>query len=399
MNGNVVRHFKALALTGLLVLGTASPAAALSITQTVYFRPLGSNSSDVLLVDRVGGTRARVVNMMGSTLASVAHEGSQQVFSLDTPLSQTEFSADPDSCGDFPPLRRDISQIVVRHASGGLLRGTSQVVEIGTLTPTEGCDAGVSVPFGAPTDPGATVNRLAMVARPLMVDLLPGTRIAGFSEQEWLPDDHFIAADVVTFHAGGQALFAASGRVVPAAFNAERWLVLNLGTFERAYTRLEVDLVTGAETWLRADWSGGQAQRVFPDLVVKPATPASFGNEAQASRIWESGLFFTSQAPFFIHLYPGGMGERVLKDLEAGTETRATISWFQAGSTIAQSRISSGGLAQLDRTWVPLRNRGNIRFVMESETSSFNGGAPEVIIRPRVNFYIDRGAAVPPTAP
>lgn len=398
MNCKAVWRFAAVAVAGLFTLGAAVPAAADTITQVAYFRVLGSSTIDSLLIDWQGASRARVANLAGAQSASVARDAAQAVLTLDGPLSGVEFGVDPDSCGEFPLLRRDTNQIVVRHVSGGLLRGTSQVVAIGTLTPTEGCDAGVPVPFGSLTDPGATMNRLAMVARPPTFDLLPGTRIAGFSEQPWLTDGSaLLAADVVTLYAGNQALFSTSGRVVPAAFNADRWFVLNFGTFERAYTRLDIDLVSGAETWMRAEWSGGQVQRVAADTVVKLVGPVGFGGEAQASRVWESGLFSASQTPFFINLYAGGSGERILQDLDAGTETRQPITWTLSGANIVQTRISSDGLVQFERTWVPLRNRGDkIRFVMESETLAFDGGPPEVNIAPRVNFYIDRGAAVPP---
>jgi hypothetical protein len=398
MNCKVVWRFAALAVAGFFTLGAVAPAAASSATQVAYYPVPGTGTTDGLLVDWLSATRARVVNTTGARLASVTHDGSQLVFTLDDPLSQVGLWGEFDSCGEFSPRRRDTNQIVVRQVSGGVIRGTSQMVEIGTLTHTEGCDVGVSVPFGALTDPGVTVNRLAMVARPPMIDLLPGTRFAGFSEQPWLSDiEVFVAADVVTLYAGGQALFSTSGRVVPAAFNADRWFVLNFGTFERAYTRLEVDHATGAETWMRAEWSGGQAQRIAAELMVKLVGPVGFGSEAQASRVWESGLFIASQRPFFLDLYQGGTGERVLKDLDAGTETRQPITWAFSGGNIVQTRSSGGGTLQFERTWVPLRNRGEkIRFVMESETLAIDGGPPGVNIAPRVNFYIDRGAAVPP---
>jgi hypothetical protein len=241
------------------------------------------------------------------------------------------------------------------------------------------------------------MKRVAMVARPLSLDLLPGVQLAGFSDQPWLPDgDPALAADVVSFYAGNQLVFASSGRVVPAAFNADRWLVLNLGGSERAYTRLAVDLATSTEVWLRADWVGGQIQRVMADAVVKLVGPVGFGTEAQAARVWESSLFAETQQPFFIHLYTGGTGERVFKDLDTGTESRTPLNWGFAGVNLVQTRAFAD-IGRRERTWVPLRNRGaSIRFVMESEVLHFDDGQPsQVIIQPRVNHYIDRGAAIP----
>jgi len=398
-NCKVVCRLMTLAITGLVTLGSASSAMAARSSEFAYFADPSSNNRRALLVDWLGTTRARVTNAIGTRLGSVVHEGALHVVTLDSPVSQPFYGADPDSCGEYPSIRQETTQIALRYVSGDVHRGTSQVIEIGTRTVLDGCDAGRSVPFGALTDTGETMNRLAMDARPPMHDLLPGTRVAGLSEAEFPPEsDDILAVDVVTLYAGGMASFSRTGHVVPAAFNAERWLVLSLGAFERAYTRLAVDRATGAETWMRAEWSGNQALRVVPELVVKPAAPAGFGTEHQASRVWESGLFSRSQAPFFINLYEGGTGERVAKELSDGTETRQSITWGLAGSTVVQTRFT--GPFRRERTWVPLRNHGaKVRFVMESETQTLEDGTVRPFLLPRVNFYIDRGEAVPPATP
>jgi len=393
---NVSQRLAALVGTGLLTLGLALPAVAAHDTQVAYFPILGDGTIGGLLIDWLDTARARVVNEKGAQSGAVQRDATQVVVTLDSPLSLVDFAGDIDSCGQQPPRRKDTTQIVVRNVSGGAHRGTSQVVEIGTSTIVEGCDAGLVVPYGALTDPGVTMNRLAMDERPSLRDLVPGTQVAGFSDQVWPPYDNFqVAADVVTLYAGDMALFSATGHVVPAGFNAGRWLVFNFGGFERAYTRLAIDEATDAETWMRAEWSGGQAQRVVADLVTKVDARAGFGTERRASRMWDSGPYSNSQLPFFIYLYQGGTGERVLVDLVAGTQSRSPITWVLAGKNIVQTRFSSA--VRRDRTWVPLRNRGEkIRFVMESEILTWPDGLTESFLLPHVNFYIDTGKAVPP---
>ncbi len=412
MTRYVAWRIAVLAGAALLTLGLGRPAAANHNAQVAYFTNAGDGTNGGLLIDWQGA-RARVVNQIGARSGAVSGDASQLVVTLDSPLSQADLNFDVDSCGEFPQRRRDTMQIAVRDAPRGHRRedlsedqredhrdlDTSQVVELGTLTTLDGCDTGQVAPFGTLTDPGVTYNRLPMKARPSVRDLVPGTQVAGFSEQALMLDDELLAVDVVTLYAGGMALFATTGRVVPAQFNEDRWLVFNFGSFERAYTRLAVEEETGVEIWLRAEWSGGQALRVIDELIVKPAPGASFGNQRRASRKWESGLFTATRVPFSIHLYRGGSGERVLNDLDAGVETREPINWVTAGNNILQTRVVRPGVRR-DRTWVPLRNRGSkIRFVLESEIQTFDDGTSFVFFPPRVNFYIDRGKAVPPPAP
>lgn len=399
--GKISRAPAHLAIAGLLALLHAAPAAAGPLTQVAYYPTPGTGVFGGMVIDWQGASRVRLVNDRGAQLGTATRSGTpsgaQTVVTLDAPLTSLVGSNEPDRCGDFPLLRQDTRQVVVRDTDAGLLRGASQVVEMGTLTPIEGCDAGVSVPFGAATDAGTAMKRVAMVARPLTLDLLPGVQLAGLSDQPWLPDaGPTLAADVVSFYAGNQLRFSRNGRVVPAAFNADRWLVLDLGGTERAYTRLAVDLATSAEVWLRADWAGGEMQRVVADPVVKLVGPVGFGTEAQAARVWESSLFLATRQPFFFHLYQGGGGERVAKDLDAGTQARLPLQWRFAGADIVQTRVIPG-VGRHERIWVPLRNRGaDTRFVMESEVLRFDDGRPDqMVILPRVNHYIDRGPAVP----
>jgi len=72
--------------------------------------------------------------------------------------------------------------------SGTAGKGTSQVVDIGTLTDIDGCTPGALTPFGSPNNPGSTVNHLDMAKRPPVDDLVPGARLAGPSESPMAPE-------------------------------------------------------------------------------------------------------------------------------------------------------------------------------------------------------------------
>ena len=110
-----------------------------------------------------------------------------------------------------------------------------------------------------------------------------------------------------------------------------------------------------------------------------------------------SGIFIATRKPFFFYLYKTGTGERVQKDLDLGTESRAPItSWGLDSGNLWQQRLLGGGTAQRNRSWVPLRNEGSkTHWVMESEVQ-VDGSGETVLIKPRVNYYLDTGKAVPP---
>ncbi len=391
---NIAQRCVSVAAAILLMLGFTLSAAADRFTQVAYYTAIGDGESGGLLIDWQANLRARVVNEYGAQSGAVKVDPSQRIISLDAPLSKTGYFVDsPTGCGDGPLQRKDTNQIVVRDLRSRDSRQASQVIEIGTVTILEGCEAGLVLPFGASTDAGTTLFRVAAKDRPSVRDLVPGTQIAGFSEMAWDPDgDRFLSADVLTLYAGGMALFASTGHVVPAAFDDNKWLVFNFGGFQRAYARLAVDDETGAERWLRAEWADGQAQRVLDELMVKPNLRAGFGTERQASRMWESGLFTDSPSPFSIYLYQGGTGERVTIDAASGAESRRPITWMIAGKNVLQSY--SVGDARRDRVWVPLRNSGSsVHFVLESEIMVLEDGTAVPQILPRVNFYTDRGKA------
>lgn len=374
---------------GAALAAALLPAPALAATKSTAYYGVGNGSSNAYLIDWQGKTAARVTAAQGVRSGTVSASGGHRLITLAPPLSVSQESLD--ECGELIQLRTDTHQVLVRE----LPAAAAEVVEIGQTVNVGGCQDGLTVPFGSETDPGLSLVRVGMGARPSVTDLVPGSRIAGFSEDVATPEAAGLAEDVVTLQAGS-AQFQATGHVVPAAFDASGWLVFDLPGFQRAYTRVAVHAQTGGETWLLADWAGGPLN-VQRRLVVKPAAGAGFGSLAQASRIWESGLFTATPRPFFFHLYKNGTGERVQKDLDLGTEFRTPITaWGFDGLNLLQTRPLGGGLGH--RTWVPLRNQGKFRWVLESEVAALSGQEPFLFVKPRVNVYEDTGKAVPPPA-
>lgn len=390
-----VRRLAVIASLGITAMGSVPAALAASPGQLAYYPTWGNGVFDAVLIDWRNPSRVRVVIGAGAQLGTSTRSGSQAVIGLDAPISRLQVSSELNSCDEQSTQRKDTTALVVRDVSGNASRGVSQVVEIGTITNLDGCDAGLVVPFGAPTDAGKSMKRVTMSERPSVRDVAPGTVMAGFGEFEWPVDYEFSwETDLVTLYAGGQALFARSGHLVHAEFNNDKWLVFDLAQGQRAFTRLEIDDETGAETWLRAEWSGGLPQRVIADLVVKTEAKAGFGTERQAARIWDSGLFYLSDSKAQWRLFVGGTGERI--DISPGSEVHIPLTWGIVGKSIVQRRLVSAGPSQRERTWVPLRSVDKVRFVMESENTILADGTVRTFIPPRVNFYIDRGRAVAP---
>lgn len=384
-----------LAVTTSVLVGSLPDRAHAADRSVAYFRALGESTDTALLIDWLGGSRARVVTGVGARFGSVVRAAGGRMITLDASLFQPDFSIDADSCGEFPPRQKETTRFLIRDAGDTDEAGPAQVLSFGLRTALEGCDLGVAIPFGVVTDAGIAMTRVPMNERPSMADLVPGTRAAGLADEPWASDiEDTLPADVVTLYAGGVAQFAAKGNIVPVTTSPDRWLVFDFGTFQRAYTRLAVDRSTAAERWLRAEWVNGVAERVAADLVVKADSTGSFGNERRAARVWESGLARATPLPFYIALYPGGTGERIATNLAPDPPSREPVSWVLAGQNImmTRQRITSTNV----RTWVPLRNYwSRVHFVLESETQFRPDGSTSLFFLPRINFYIDRGPASP----
>jgi hypothetical protein len=374
-----------LVLSLALAAGLSTPAGVAAREVAYHFAPMAQHSA--YLVDWKGDDRARVVTQLGASGASVAPHGGGKLLSFDAPLS-VDYPDQYDECGELFTLRSTHAQLMVRELSAR----SAALVDIGHTVHLGGCQDGLTEPFGSPDDPGFEHVATPMAKRPSMGDVVAGAQFAGFSEQPYLTDV-FLPADVATLQAGGTIRFEGSGHVFPAALDADQWLVVQLPGGPRAYTRLVVDAKTGAETWLHAERVGGKPQRVLETLVVKPAAGAGFGSVAQASRMWEWGLFKGTEITGETWLYRDMTGERVQHDPDG--DFRLPINaWRFEGADIVQVREQPGLLRE--RRWVPLRNEGKHRWVMESEWWTFDGGEPELLIQPRVALFTDLGKAIKP---
>lgn len=390
MRLNCSRVAKGLALAGFLVAAAAQAA----IPETVYYTPAHGTSATYLLSEPSAG-RAKVTAPDGSYRGSLTDDGTLRVVTFDTPPSSigTGF---PDSCGNLYQLSRQVNQLAFRQVSGTARAGESALIEVGVETALDGCDAGTTTPFGSLSDAGVPVAYRAMNNRAPMTDVVAGAQFAGFVESAVNPDVPFPTQDIGTLLAGNQLRFETTGTVVPAAIDAKGWLVLSMPGFQRGFTRLVVDKTTGAETWLEAEFVSGKPATIKERLFTKPLAGAGFGNLRAAAHIWESGLFVGTNNPFFFWLYRDFTGERVSQTIDPPSEVRQPITWAFDGLNIVQTRAPADGTVRT-RTWKPIANVGKNRWVMESEQILFPDGQLIDLILPRVNFYVDRGVATPPT--
>lgn len=382
---------KGLAVAGLLVASAAQAA----IPETVYYTPAHGTLATYLLSEPSTG-RAKVTDPQGNYRGSLTDDGTLRVVSFDTPPS-TISTLFPDSCGNPYQLSRQVNQLAFRQVAGTLRAGEAAVIEVGVETVLDGCDAGTTTPFGSLSDAGFPVAYRTMNNRAPMTDVVAGAQFAGFVESAVNPDVPFPTQDIGTLLAGNQLRFETTGTVVPAAIDAKGWLVLSMPGFQRGFTRLVVDKSTGAETWLEAEFVSGKPATIKERLFTKPLAGAGFGSRSAAARIWESGLFVGTNNPFFFWLYRDFTGERVSQTIDPPTEVRQPITWAFDGLNIVQTRTPPDGSVRT-RTWKPIANVGKNRWVMESEQILFPDGQLVDLILPRVNFYVDRGAATPPTA-
>lgn len=238
-----------------------------------------------------------------------------------------------------------------------------------------------------------------MDARPSMSDIVPGVGLAGPSEAAWPTSPNLWPAQAAVSIKASTVVFKATGHVFAWKLSADGWWVMNLPGQQRAHTRLQLDAKTGGETWLLADWAGGLAQRVVALNFVKTTADAGFGTVKQASRMWQYGGSVDTRTPFFHYLYTNGTGERVQKDLDAGTESRTPIpEWDLDGADLWERWDFPDQALTLTRRWTPVSNHGTkVHWVLE-RYDAIRADEPSVLIPSRVNYLVDTGKAVPPTA-
>jgi len=379
------------ACAAILGLALAGGAHAAKTTSVSYVWPDQSNSA-AYVVDWKPKSRAHVGNNSGAADGGFTDDGTQRVVTFDAPISITFDSSDCN--GNAFSQRTDLTQVVFRPATGTALKGTTQVVEIGTVTDIGGCTPGQVVPFGSPGDPGMTMNHLDMTQRASIADLTTGAQLAGMSDSAYDPHvgQSSMPAQVTTL--GASTITFEGSHATYARSLSDKWFAVALATGEdRRYTRLTRNGSTGVEVWLVSDFVGGQTGMTWQTLMTKPVAGATFGTVKQASRQWDSGLFMTSSSPLLYELYKDLTGYRVLTNAD-GSHTSQPLTWSFVGTTLQDVRIT--GATQRIRSWVPIANYGKNHFVFEDEYWILGDGSTYVFFPARVNYYVDEGVSVQP---
>jgi len=392
MNAPLVRVAAALISAALL------PAAhAASSQQTAYWTSY-QGDTNTFLADWVPATfKVDITDAISRASGSYTDDGTTRLVTLRRPAVKFEgLWGNLDSCGNEFNARTSVTRYAFTRISGTDRSGTTAIHTESSTVALDGCDVGSVVASTALTDVAPAQAHLKMSARPAMTDIVPGLQIAGFSASAYadpqLGNTQLVQS--VTDVLPGQVRFNDSGLSVSAGVDADNWLMLGLPTGQRGYTRLSTDSSTGAETWIAADFVAGKPAWVMEVLVTKTLAGATFGSVTQAAHVWNSGIISNDVQKFEFDLYRDMTGQRVFTDLVTGVQTINPLTWAFSGNNIVQTRTQ--GSTTRWRTWVPLANRGKIRWVMESELWSIAGGPVQTLINPRLNFYTDEGRATPP---
>jgi hypothetical protein len=378
-------------LAGFFTHFCAQAGAAVSIA---YTWPNFAFSS-AYVVDFKAKGRARVATITGAADGTFTDDGVQRVITLAAPLSATQPGSDCN--GNEYAQRYDTNQIVFRRASGGDRRGTSAVIEIGTITDIGGCTPGLVTPFGSLLDDGFLHNNLGMNFRPPLSDLVPGSQLAGPSMDDFdaVIGTSQMTQQIVKFDTTSNLSIPALGISLPYSIK-DGWIAYTAtGEIDRRYTRLSQNAASGVEVWLASDFVGGLAGKTTMVLMTKPTAGATFGSVKQSAHEWDSGLFIGAPSGLFFDFYKDFTGLRVARNAD-GSFTPLPITWAQAGNTLVNSRMT--GVVKRIRTWAPIGTYGNNHFVFENEYFLYPDGHTYQFIVPRVNFYVDKGAAVPPAS-
>jgi hypothetical protein len=380
------RSFRRLAVVALAA-GTTLTAGA-GTTSVVYSLPsFGAVAS--YLVDWNSDGTMRLSDTAGSGTGTYTDDATQRLATMDTPISAI-FPA-VDCNGNSFEQRWDYMQFVFRPTSVGKI-GTADVVEIGTITDLGGCTPGRQQSFGSPGDPGFAVDSLNMKNRASESDLVPGARLAAFSDAP--ADGLFVGAvKVVTFGTG--TLTFDGEDPMPYAMS-DGWIVFALPDgSQRAYTRLKKNARGGLESWLVTAWANGQpAGATYMTPGATPNAKAGFGDTAATAHDWQVGLWLNTELTDFYDLYTDFSGDWLTTD--NGVQSDVSVTWSMQGNTLWIHRPQ--GTDSQDRSLVPVADYGNNHFVLETIYLTSNG-VRQVTTPARVNWFIDRGPSTPPASP
>jgi hypothetical protein len=338
--------------------------------------------------------QAHLVDYVGAGDGTWTDDGTLRVLTLSAPIESTQDTFD---CNGLPMTQTvDLRQVAVRHVSGGAHKGSAQLVEIGTTTDQGGCTPGLVTPYGSTSDAGTATTYLDLAERPDTDDLRQGATLAGMSDTDpaGIVDSTQLIARTATF--AHHALAFDSGTTVPRDV-VDGWFVLDFGSFQRGYTRLSVDPKTHAEMWLGAAWRHGAPQTIFQTMMVVPNAAAGFGGHAAQSHVWNSGLFLQSDAFAIYALYTDFTGVFEQKARDGSYDVLTPATWSASHGQLLINRTTSPASYYYARTWVPIATYGKAHYVIENEDRhDVVTGAVTPRFVPRVNFYLDQGAATPP---
>jgi hypothetical protein len=387
-----LRATVAAALLACAATAQSAPPALQKITY--YSQDLTWGLAYVITWD-TAAHRAHFVETYGNFDGSYTDDGTQRVFTLDQPLVLPYQIAD---CNGNPMTLNDITtQLAFRTVSGGPDKGMSALVPIGYTQDVGGCTPGREVHYGQLTDDGIPLVRRAASLRPSMDDLGPGAQIAGLAENpiDAYGDLGVLSAQVATF-GRDHITFERTGHRFPTHMTPDGWLVIDFGSFKRAYTRIDHQHETGGETWFGAEWVNGAPASIELSPTVKPTFDAEFGDRRDIAHRWFDGLFqYESTTDFDLYRDHTGLETTALGDGSPAI-TRA-LAWTRAGNAV-QIRHGNSDTTFV-QTWHPVATHGKVHFVIENEEVYSHGvdGGPAYL--PRLNWYVDQGVAIEPVPP
>lgn len=375
-------------LLAMLLVAMAVPAAA---RETAYLAAPGLGTVQAYLVNWLKGARAEVISTDGRGAGAVGTEGSNQVITLDVPISVQTVADEPSPCdGLYPDVRIDIQRIGVRPVNGTARRGQSAISQAGQVTVLSGCQSGQVLPWGGIGETGGLLVNHVDRTRFAPPDPMPvGSQWVGFSDFAYTYYSGS-AADLVTVEPG-QLRFRRTGAARPFELRPDGWLVLDLGNqVQRGYLRISEADAGGQEAWLAAPFVNGAPSVVASSPVVRPQTGADWGSARDAARHWLlSATEFLSRV-VYVDLLRDGTGAWV-QEVDGVVVFRSPIRAWRNLGAVLELETDRGNGAYRVRRWELIRRAGKDASLLESEIEYRPDGSQITVLLQRLNRYRDDG--------
>lgn len=361
---------------------------------------LGAN----LVTWDVAPGRALVLSTVGRHLGRYVADEKGRTITYDQAKVISNYSTYYDSCSQFVQTSYSSTRIRFKQSEGSVDMGKSLITADAQEVVEAGCDKGLVVWSSSVDDAGTYgYNHVLMSLRQGQADLKVGARIAGMKSGAVSDGNaaYMSPADIATLTKGRGLQFADVNQTFSYRVDAQGWWVLDLPNGQRAFTRLQTD-AQGGQVWLMADVVNGKKQWVQKALMTSAKPSSKFGSVEVAARNWEAG--FTVDDPdygFFTRLRADGTGERGSLDRVTGEFFGAPLnSWsLQNGKVVQDIRVSGGDYKRY-RTWQSVNKVGDVRWVLEDDSSVYPDGSPgPFVIFKRVHPQVDRGAPSASTLP